>query len=217
MSLTMRPQLPRRNMPLPPLDGPRGIQHMAVAANSANSSSTSSFGLGESGSGFLAASPPSNRSSRQSSAGATGIGMLDSPQAIAASMAASDSRSTSASSYQGAGRPSNSSAANRSLEVGSSGDDKQTDAVVKAMLPVIKRGLASTQKPVFETALDSIRRIERMFGKSSLDGHLEPLAEALRKQGSQCDGEQRQRRVLELVSDLFTDETASKFRGLLGL
>merc|ERR1712154_5872 len=104
------------------------------------------------------------------------------------------SRSTSASSCQGAGRPT-------PAEV----DNSQAEQVVKAMLPVVKRGMASPNPAVFQTALDNMTRIERMFGKTAFDPHLETLVEVLESQCGQPGGDTRVVQVLKTLLILCSD------------
>lgn len=112
------------------------------------------------------------------------------------------SRSTSASSCQGAGRP----------RVGGDVDETQAEQVVKAMLPVVKLAMASPNRAVFQTALDSMMRIERMFGKATFDQHLDVLADALERQCSQPGGDARAVQVLRTMLSLCSDPAAESLR-----
>lgn len=89
-------------------------------------------------------------------------------------------------------------------------EDCQMESVVKAMLPVIKRGLASPNSGVFQTSIDSMIRIERMFGKSAIDQHLETLADALEKLGQQPNGQNRAGIGLRTLLSLCSEDSAAK-------
>lgn len=198
---------PRRNAPLPPLDGPRGLQHAAVAAATARSAANHFDGAGSSSSAYPASSPLSSVRSSRVSAGSS-IGPMD-LQAGGPDQW-SCSRSTSASSYQGGGRPAPPQVPGSPHSVP---DSSQAELVVKAMLPVVKRGMASPNRSVFQTSLDSMTRIQRMFGKKAIDEHLDELAEALQKQCTQPGGDARAVTVLKTLLTLCSDEGATKLCG----
>mmetsp|Transcript_155506 Transcript_155506/g.498850 ORF Transcript_155506/g.498850 Transcript_155506/m.498850 type:complete len:231 (+) Transcript_155506:143-835(+) len=203
---------PRRNAPLPPLEGPR-MPPAAMAAGAVRSAERL-FGPPDAfGSAYApTTSPPSSNRSSRLSAGSS-LGPIDAQ--VRAGLSPPDSRSTSASSYQGAGRPAapvGAGAASPSSAPGTV-DDRQADSVVLAMLPVVKRGVASPNKAVFETALDCLGRIERMFGKASLDRHMDALADALEKQLHLPGGDARAMRVLEALLRLCSEDTAEKLHG----
>merc|ERR1719203_2725115 len=86
-------------------------------------------------------------------------------------------------------------------------DDSQAEQVVMAMFPVVKRGMASPNRAVFQTALDTMARIEKMFGKTAFDSHLETLADALEKQCAQPGGDARAVQILKLLLPLCSDSS----------
>merc|ERR1719296_222265 len=175
----------RRSGPLPPVDSP------------SRAGTTRQGGL------RLAGSPPSSAGSSLRPFGAgSSIGALDLPPG---GDPFAGSRSTSASSCQGAGRPGGAASAGEA-------DQSQAEQVVQAMLPVVQRGMASSNRAVFQTALDTIIRIERMFGKAAFDHHLETLAAALEKQSSQPGGDARVAQILQTILELCSDPTATALR-----
>jgi len=85
------------------------------------------------------------------------------------------------------------------------------ESVVKAMLPVIKRSMASPNQGVFQTSIDSMIRIERMFGKTAIDQHVETLADALEKLcAQQPNGESRAGAALKTLLTLCSEDSAAK-------
>mmetsp|Transcript_27222 Transcript_27222/g.78272 ORF Transcript_27222/g.78272 Transcript_27222/m.78272 type:complete len:243 (+) Transcript_27222:92-820(+) len=216
---------PRRNAPLPPLDGPRGLQRAAVVASSMRSGAFSADGSPNSHSSSLPVGSPlsSVRSSRLlSSPGLAPARDKLSPGGSGGYMdPLSCSRSTSASSCQGGGRSSLATPQSQAKEASaaSSGNDEgvivegpQSDAVIIAMLPVVIRGMASTNRAVFRTTLESLQRIERMFGGKAIDPHLDAISDGIQKQLPQPGGEVRAGKVLEALIAICSEEGAAKLR-----
>jgi len=213
---------PRRNPPLPRLDArldaPRGSSRGCSAPRApprdARSSlaSTKTWWSGPSDS--VGAYPAAQRSGASTP--------VDSKAGICSSTA---SRSTSASSY----RRGSASGADGSATAASAGDllatlatsaecsSPQTEAVVKAMLPIVKRAMVSQNKAVFQASLESMQRIARVFGQDAIDQLVETLAEALEKQQKREGGplpgaDARTNRVLQTLTALCSKETASSLR-----
>jgi len=79
---------------------------------------------------------------------------------------------------------------------------EQAEVVVRAMLPAARRALGSSNDAVVQASLDSMRRVERMFGRGALDKHLEIFAEAIAKQSSAPGGGSRAGLILQALADL---------------
>jgi len=88
-------------------------------------------------------------------------------------------------------------------------DSPQADIVVKAMMPIVKRAMVSTNRAVFQASLDSMRRIEQMFGQEAIDRHIGSLAEALEKQGSSPGGDARASLILKTLTALCSKDAAA--------
>eukprot|EP00931_Biecheleriopsis_adriatica_P117516 TRINITY_DN9301_c0_g1_i1.p1 TRINITY_DN9301_c0_g1~~TRINITY_DN9301_c0_g1_i1.p1 ORF type:complete len:206 (+),score=35.43 TRINITY_DN9301_c0_g1_i1:67-684(+) len=162
----MQPPTPaRRHAPLPPLNGPKGPQLAAVAA--ASSLHRPELGPGPYPSAGSSSSLPSSRPSSSSSF------LLHDLQASPLS-----GRSTSCSSGDGS---INAAAGELLGSLAGRQDSQQAELVVKAMLPIVKRAMVSRNQQVVQASLDSMRRIEQMFGQEAIDRHLESLAESLEK------------------------------------
>ncbi|CAK0889673.1 unnamed protein product, partial [Prorocentrum cordatum] len=61
-------------------------------------------------------------------------------------------------------------------------DEGEHSSMVKAMLPLMKRALTSTNPSVVQASLDSLKRMELMFDRGAMDPHVEALAEVLERQ-----------------------------------
>eukprot|EP00933_Yihiella_yeosuensis_P034311 TRINITY_DN27807_c0_g1_i1.p1 TRINITY_DN27807_c0_g1~~TRINITY_DN27807_c0_g1_i1.p1 ORF type:complete len:221 (+),score=37.77 TRINITY_DN27807_c0_g1_i1:131-793(+) len=199
-----RPPYPmRRHAPLPPLNAPRGSQIGAVST--ASSVHRSSGDLSQASGGYrgLGASGSSAASSRPSS---TSSFLHQDIQAQPFS-----SRSTSASSQ--CSGPDGNLAANAGELLNtlatSSPVDQQAELVVKAMIPIVKRAMVSKNQAVVKASLDSMRRIERMFGQECIDRHVETLAESLEKQSAKPGGDARATLILKTLTALCSEDAAA--------
>eukprot|EP00928_Gymnodinium_smaydae_P022458 TRINITY_DN18856_c1_g1_i1.p1 TRINITY_DN18856_c1_g1~~TRINITY_DN18856_c1_g1_i1.p1 ORF type:complete len:204 (-),score=47.92 TRINITY_DN18856_c1_g1_i1:129-740(-) len=81
----------------------------------------------------------------------------------AAAADAEDARSTTCSSHSEA----------------QDGGSEQAEQVVNAMVPIVRRAMVSSNAAVFQASLDSLRQIDRMFGRDAIDLHAGTLAAAL--------------------------------------
>jgi len=72
--------------------------------------------------------------------------------------------------------------------------------------------MLSTNKAVFQVSLDSMRRIERMFGQEVIDQQIETLVETLEKQCGTSGGDARAARIFETFTALCSQEMASTLK-----
>mmetsp|Transcript_78739 Transcript_78739/g.218809 ORF Transcript_78739/g.218809 Transcript_78739/m.218809 type:complete len:227 (-) Transcript_78739:135-815(-) len=201
----------RHYRPLPPLDAPRGAQVAAVsaasgfAASSAMASSPtsppsrSSFGLS------LQRAP----SSSSASASRPSTGGASSPIPM---QAFDESRSTSASSHRSGAFADRAGDLFNTIVDAASQEPQETEIIKKAMLPIVRRAVVSSNKAVFQASLDSMRRIEQMFGQEAIDRHLEALVEMLETQCGKTGGDARAALIFETLTSLCSKDTAVGLR-----
>jgi len=120
---------------------------------------------------------------------------------------ASGSRSTSASSHRSTEKPLRASANDllSTLAASITTDEPQADAVLKVMLPIVKRAMISKNEAVFQASLESLRKIENMFGNAALDKCLGSFVEALEKHPG---GDARIIEVLGVLKSLCSSEAS---------
>lgn len=216
-TLAMAARVPRRALaPLPSLDAPEGALAADVAVASAERSYPASRqdatqpagrpcgGYSYPGSPpFVEGSPLfSSRPSSNGSSAFTPVDLHAEPWS---------SRSTSAASQS-------------SGTLGAAGDllttlaaegwvpNQQAEIVGKAMMPIVKKAMLSKNKAVFQASLDSMRRIESMFGQEAIDHHVESLVEALERQVENPGGDARARIVFETLTAVCSQDMAVDLR-----
>jgi hypothetical protein len=87
--------------------------------------------------------------------------------------------------------------------------NQQTEIVMKAMVPIVKRAMVSKNKAVFQASLDSMKRIEQMFGQETIDTYLETLVEGLEKQCGKAGGDDRSALVFDMITQLCSKDAAA--------
>eukprot|EP00927_Polykrikos_kofoidii_P043299 TRINITY_DN37355_c0_g1_i1.p1 TRINITY_DN37355_c0_g1~~TRINITY_DN37355_c0_g1_i1.p1 ORF type:complete len:205 (+),score=22.78 TRINITY_DN37355_c0_g1_i1:80-694(+) len=188
----------RRNPVLTPMDHSRAS---LVDASSVCSAACSPQRIGNSPKGFR--SPSSLPASRPSSCG---------------SFTRADmhlSRSTSASSHRSEMHMGSTGGAGELLSTiadTESQDSLQNEIVLKAMVPIVKRAMVSKNRAVFQSSLESMRHIERMFGKEAIDQHIETLVESLEKQCGQTCEDHRAKLVFDTMTSLCSKDMADILR-----
>eukprot|EP00930_Biecheleria_cincta_P076744 TRINITY_DN63965_c0_g1_i1.p2 TRINITY_DN63965_c0_g1~~TRINITY_DN63965_c0_g1_i1.p2 ORF type:complete len:157 (+),score=25.56 TRINITY_DN63965_c0_g1_i1:36-506(+) len=93
--------------------------------------------------------------------------------------------------------------------------DEQADLVVKAMLPIVRRAMISSNSRVFQTSLESLQRIEHLFGKEAIDQNVHSILAAMERECRQRGGrgwQDRATRVFDTLVALCTDEVAAALR-----
>eukprot|EP00441_Pelagodinium_beii_P017918 CAMPEP_0197654826 /NCGR_PEP_ID=MMETSP1338-20131121/39082_1 /TAXON_ID=43686 ORGANISM="Pelagodinium beii, Strain RCC1491" /NCGR_SAMPLE_ID=MMETSP1338 /ASSEMBLY_ACC=CAM_ASM_000754 /LENGTH=202 /DNA_ID=CAMNT_0043230343 /DNA_START=35 /DNA_END=643 /DNA_ORIENTATION=+ len=189
------PQPARRHAPLPPLNNPRGSQLAAVTAASASRPE-------------LGAYPSTGSSVSSSRPSSTSSFLVQDLQ-----VGQFSSRSTSASSQHSDGQLVAGAGELLNSIVSATGrQDQQAELVVKAMLPIVKRAMVSKNQAVVQASLDSMRRIERMFGQEAIDRNIESLAEALEKQHSKPGGDTRCALILKTLTTLCSPEACTSLQ-----
>ncbi|CAK0889675.1 unnamed protein product, partial [Prorocentrum cordatum] len=91
-------------------------------------------------------------------------------------------------------------------------DEGEHSSMVKAMLPLMKRALTSTNPSVVQASLDSLKRMELMFDRGAMDPHVEALAEVLERQCVLPGGAARAGSILETFGALLSSDAASALR-----
>eukprot|EP00928_Gymnodinium_smaydae_P061223 TRINITY_DN45355_c0_g1_i1.p1 TRINITY_DN45355_c0_g1~~TRINITY_DN45355_c0_g1_i1.p1 ORF type:complete len:212 (-),score=33.78 TRINITY_DN45355_c0_g1_i1:85-720(-) len=193
----MRPSMPRQySGPLPPYESPplRGADFLNASASVRKPSLTRTSAAYPSTRRLLDGQP--SLSSPRPSSGSSFALKTDFLRS-----SASSSRATTAS---GSSRPDD--------LFGASAGDAQADQLVRSMLPTLRRAMSSQNQAVFQASLDSIKRLEKMFGKDAFDRNVEILVKALEVQGAQTHGAHRAGIVFETLLSLCSEETASSLR-----
>jgi len=120
---------------------------------------------------------------------------------------ADSSRSTSASSQVRSERSLGLGRGNFLSELtAASPQEPQVDECVKAMLPILKRAMVSSNKAVVQASLDQMCRIQRMFGQEAIDEHVQYLGDALEEQRKGPGGSVRTAIVLEALTGLCSQD-----------
>lgn len=99
-----------------------------------------------------------------------------------------------------------------SLNAAAPQEEPQADAVVKAVLPIIKRAMVSKNGAVFQASLDSMARIQRMFGQDQIDKNIDVLAGAVEKQRAGPLGAERAVLIVKALIALCSEEAAKSLR-----
>mmetsp|Transcript_130381 Transcript_130381/g.237101 ORF Transcript_130381/g.237101 Transcript_130381/m.237101 type:complete len:215 (-) Transcript_130381:91-735(-) len=199
---------PRRSRPLPPLDAPRGAHAAAKAVISASALASTPPPMAS-----LSPSPGSAGSGRSSLVwSASRPSSTDTLGQVDLQNANHSSRSTSACSHTSGMSFGVSGDLLSSLNAAAPQEEPQADAVVKAVLPIIKRAMVSKNGAVFQASLDSMTRIQRMFGQDQIDKNIDVLAGAVEKQRAGPLGAERAVLILKALIALCSEEAAASLR-----
>mmetsp|Transcript_78478 Transcript_78478/g.139140 ORF Transcript_78478/g.139140 Transcript_78478/m.139140 type:complete len:196 (-) Transcript_78478:83-670(-) len=180
---------PRRSRPLPPLDAPRGAHAAAKAVISASALASTPPPMAS-----LSPSPGSAGSGRSSLVwSASRPSSTDTLGQVDLQNANHSSRSTSACSHTSGMSFGVSGDLLSSLNAAAPQEEPQADAVVKA-------------------SLDSMTRIQRMFGQDQIDKNIDVLAGAVEKQRAGPLGAERAVLILKALIALCSEEAAASLR-----
>merc|ERR1712100_201663 len=86
---------------------------------------------------------------------------------------------------------------------------EQAEAVVNAMVPIVRRAMVSSNNAVFQASLDSMRQIQHMFGREAIDQHIGTLIGALETHSAKANGSSRAARVFETLTALCSEDVAA--------
>eukprot|EP00746_Dinoflagellata_sp_MGD_P008244 gnl/MRDRNA2_/MRDRNA2_116477_c0_seq1.p1 gnl/MRDRNA2_/MRDRNA2_116477_c0~~gnl/MRDRNA2_/MRDRNA2_116477_c0_seq1.p1 ORF type:complete len:278 (+),score=57.69 gnl/MRDRNA2_/MRDRNA2_116477_c0_seq1:37-834(+) len=89
----------------------------------------------------------------------------------------------------------------------------QTSAVIRQVLPVVQRALASSNPAVFDTTLKMVLRLAKVFGQESIVAHQDALLDGVEKRLRETPtSAQRAPRVLQMLGDVGGAKTIEEIK-----